>query len=75
MATTPVTEQNEPSTPPGAPATERERKRLHTKLKLATQIGQGIDGYIIGGIGLAMGRSLTTSSCPPWNRGWSAPHR
>ncbi|MFE2445940.1 MFS transporter [Stenotrophomonas sp. NPDC087984] len=54
MATTPVTEQNEPSTPPGAPATERERKRLHTKLKLATQIGQGIDGYIIGGIGLAM---------------------
>ncbi|OIK00512.1 MFS transporter [Streptomyces sp. MUSC 14] len=37
----------------------RERRRLHTKLKLATQIGEGIDGYIIGGIGMAMG-ALTT---------------
>ena len=32
----------------------RERRRLPTKLKLATQIGDGIDGYIIGGIGMAM---------------------
>ncbi|KOV56257.1 major facilitator transporter [Streptomyces sp. MMG1121] len=37
----------------------RARRRLHTKLKLATQIGEGIDGYIIGGIGMAMG-ALTT---------------
>ncbi|MCX5561511.1 MFS transporter [Streptomyces sp. NBC_00038] len=57
MATTPVTEQ-QPSSPP-TPATTRERRRLHTKLKLATQIGQGIDGYIIGGIGMAMA-ALTT---------------
>lgn len=32
----------------------RERRRLPTKLKLATQMGEGIDGYIIGGIGMAM---------------------
>ncbi|MEJ8667729.1 MFS transporter [Streptomyces sp. MS1.AVA.1] len=52
MAMTPAT-QNQPSTPE-VPDFTRERRRLHTKLKLATQIGQGIDGYIIGGIGMAM---------------------
>ncbi|MFD4506734.1 MFS transporter [Streptomyces sp. NPDC058457] len=53
MAMTPATQQ-----PPGTPEVpadrDRERRRLHTKLKLATQIGEGIDGYIIGGIGMAM---------------------
>ncbi|MGW4910745.1 MFS transporter [Streptomyces sp. NPDC004270] len=52
MAMTPATQQ-----PPGTPQASdhtRERRRLHTKLKLATQIGEGIDGYIIGGIGMAM---------------------
>ncbi|MFG3288088.1 MFS transporter [Streptomyces sp. NPDC048179] len=53
MAMTPATQQ-----PPGTPEVPadraRERRRLHTKLKLATQIGEGIDGYIIGGIGMAM---------------------
>ncbi|MEU0969593.1 MFS transporter [Streptomyces sp. NPDC005917] len=52
MAMTPATQQ-----PPGTPRVPdhtRERRRLHTKLKLATQIGEGIDGYIIGGIGMAM---------------------
>jgi putative MFS transporter len=52
MATTPAT-QHQPSTP-DVPDLVRERRRLHTKLKLATQIGEGIDGYIIGGIGMAM---------------------
>ncbi|MEU9335996.1 MFS transporter [Streptomyces sp. NPDC048290] len=50
MATTPETAQE----PPVSPGLIRERRRLHIKLKLATQIGQGIDGYIIGGIGMAM---------------------
>ncbi|QKV96173.1 MFS transporter [Streptomyces sp. NA02950] len=60
MATTPATDHHLPGTPPTpSTATERERRRLHTKLKLATQIGQGIDGYIIGGTGMAMG-ALTT---------------
>ncbi|MFJ9820110.1 MFS transporter [Streptomyces sp. NPDC101151] len=55
MATTPTTER-EFETPDAPPSPEllRERRRLHTKLKLATQIGEGIDGYIIGGIGMAM---------------------
>ncbi|MFD8034005.1 MFS transporter [Streptomyces sp. NPDC059717] len=57
MATTPATEPQF-ETPP-SPVPLRERRRLHTKLKLATQIGEGIDGYIIGGIGMAMG-ALTT---------------
>ncbi|MFJ5533789.1 MFS transporter [Streptomyces sp. NPDC093261] len=57
MATTPAT-QPQSGTPP-TPALLRERRRLHTKLKLATQIGEGIDGYIIGGIGMAMA-ALTT---------------
>ncbi|MGV9561463.1 MFS transporter [Streptomyces sp. NPDC003480] len=57
MATTPATEPQS-GTPP-TPALLRERRRLHTKLKLATQIGEGIDGYIIGGIGMAMA-ALTT---------------
>jgi putative MFS transporter len=52
MATTPAT-QHQPGTPE-VPDLARERRRLHTKLKLATQIGEGIDGYIIGGIGMAM---------------------
>ncbi|MFB7509818.1 MFS transporter [Streptomyces broussonetiae] len=60
MATTPMTEHqfDIPGTPV-SPELLRERRRLHTKLKLATQIGEGIDGYIIGGIGMAMG-ALTT---------------
>ncbi|WP_051430063.1 MFS transporter [Streptomyces roseochromogenus] len=60
MATTPTTE-HQFDTPgmPVSPDLLRERRRLHTKLKLATQIGEGIDGYIIGGIGMAMG-ALTT---------------
>ncbi|WP_369394053.1 MFS transporter [Streptomyces sp. CG1] len=60
MATTPATEHQfgKPDMPV-SPALLRERRRLHTKLKLATQIGEGIDGYIIGGIGMAMG-ALTT---------------
>ncbi|MGW1910099.1 hypothetical protein ACWCQS_04830 [Streptomyces sp. NPDC002076] len=60
MATTPATE-HQFDTPEVSPSPEllRERRRLHTKLKLATQIGEGIDGYIIGGIGMAMG-VLTT---------------
>ncbi|MDT0468850.1 MFS transporter [Streptomyces gibsoniae] len=57
MATTPATAPQS-GTPPTA-ALLRERRRLHTKLKLATQIGEGIDGYIIGGIGMAMA-ALTT---------------
>jgi putative MFS transporter len=60
MATTPVTEH--PSDIPEVPSSSdrlRRRRRLHTKLKLATQIGEGIDGYVIGGIGMAMG-ALTT---------------
>ncbi|WP_079249086.1 MFS transporter [Streptomyces sp. IMTB 2501] len=60
MATTPTTEHQFDI--PGMPVPTdllRERRRLHTKLKLATQIGEGIDGYIIGGIGMAMG-ALTT---------------
>ncbi|MEU8970659.1 MFS transporter [Streptomyces monashensis] len=59
MATTPTTEHQFDA--PGVPSPDllRERRRLHTKLKLATQIGEGIDGYIIGGIGMAMG-ALTT---------------
>ncbi len=40
--------------PTAEPTTEGDRRRLQTKLKLATQIGEGIDGYIIGGIGMAM---------------------
>ncbi|MGW1161180.1 MFS transporter [Streptomyces sp. NPDC002513] len=57
MATTPATEPQF-GTPP-TPDLLRVRRRLHTKLKLATQIGEGIDGYIIGGIGMAMA-ALTT---------------
>ncbi|MFI1564467.1 MFS transporter [Streptomyces sp. NPDC020490] len=55
MAMTPATE-HQPLSPQPSPATasQKERRRLHTKLKLATQIGEGIDGYIIGGIGMAM---------------------
>lgn len=34
--------------------TDTGRNRLQTKLMLATQIGEGIDGYVIGGIGMAM---------------------
>ncbi|MEU8933727.1 MFS transporter [Streptomyces sp. NPDC048409] len=52
MAMTPATQQP-PGTPEAADRT-RERRLLQTKLKLATQIGEGIDGYIIGGIGMAM---------------------
>ncbi|MCQ4079244.1 MFS transporter [Streptomyces sp. RB6PN25] len=52
MATLPVTGDRFPEQQPAAAA--RERKRLQTKLMLATQIGEGIDGYIIGGIGMAM---------------------
>ena len=55
MATTPAT----PPSTTEAPDHVRERRRLHTKLKLATQIGEGIDGYVIGGIGMAMA-ALTT---------------
>ena len=55
MATTPAT----PPSTIQAPDPVRERRRLHTKLKLATQIGEGIDGYVIGGIGMAMA-ALTT---------------
>jgi len=36
------------------PGLARERRRLRTKLMLATQIGEGIDGYIIGGIAMAL---------------------
>lgn len=41
---------------PSAPAStaERDRKRLRSKLMLATQLGEGIDGYVIGGIGMAI---------------------
>ncbi|MGW0996850.1 MFS transporter [Streptomyces sp. NPDC002520] len=61
MATTPPTTEHQFDTPevPPTPELLRERRRLHTKLKLATQIGEGIDGYIIGGIGMAMA-ALTT---------------
>ncbi|MET8947052.1 MFS transporter [Streptomyces sp. NPDC004542] len=60
MAMTPATEHQPLGTPPSATtASDKERRRLHTKLKLATQIGEGIDGYIIGGIGMAMA-ALTT---------------
>ncbi|MFD8544439.1 MFS transporter [Streptomyces sp. NPDC059649] len=38
--------------PSAGPATGR--THLQTKLMLATQIGEGIDGYVIGGIGMAM---------------------
>ncbi|MFG2826947.1 MFS transporter [Streptomyces sp. NPDC048434] len=55
MATTPATEHHQPGAPPApGSATQRQRRLVQTKLKLATQIGQGIDGYIIGGIGMAM---------------------
>ncbi|NNN30767.1 MFS transporter [Streptomyces sp. S3(2020)] len=59
MATTPATQDPTGTSPTADAARERDRRRLHTKLKLATQIGQGIDGYIIGGIGMAMA-ALTT---------------
>ncbi|MBX7552134.1 MFS transporter [Streptomyces sp. NPDC004232] len=59
MATTPTTEHQFDTPDVPSPDLLRERRRLHTKLKLATQIGEGIDGYIIGGIGMAMG-ALTT---------------
>jgi putative MFS transporter len=61
MATTPPTTEHQFETPgvPPTPELLRARRRLHTKLKLATQIGEGIDGYIIGGIGMAMA-ALTT---------------
>ncbi|MEV6838484.1 MFS transporter [Streptomyces sp. NPDC051133] len=55
MAMTPATEhQFDTPEVSSSPELLRERRRLHTKLKLATQIGEGIDGYIIGGIGMAM---------------------
>ncbi|KUN09696.1 MFS transporter [Streptomyces yokosukanensis] len=59
MATTPTAEHQFDIPEVPSPELLRERRRLHTKLKLATQIGEGIDGYIIGGIGMAMG-ALTT---------------
>lgn len=37
-----------------APAPEQALKSLQTRLMLATQIGEGIDGYILGGIGAAL---------------------
>lgn len=51
MATSPGTESD-----PHAirPVDERHRRRLRTRLMLATQIGEGIDGYILGGIGAAL---------------------
>ncbi|WP_406423818.1 MFS transporter [Streptomyces sp. NBC_01589] len=51
MATTPV--GNPPARTQSA-TTDHDRKRLLLKLKLATQIGEGLDGYIIGGIGMAL---------------------
>ncbi|MEW2498719.1 MFS transporter [Streptomyces nodosus] len=51
MAMTPVTDG--PDASPQATAA-RQRARLHLRLKAATQIGQGLDGYVIGGIGVAM---------------------
>jgi putative MFS transporter len=35
-------------------ATDRARRRLQTKLMWATQIGEGLDGYILGGIAMAI---------------------
>ncbi|NLU74044.1 sugar porter family MFS transporter [Streptomyces sp. HNM0575] len=54
MAGDPTTDPLVHEPPAGDVASPRERKRLHTKLKLATQIGEGLDGYVIGGIGLAL---------------------
>jgi putative MFS transporter len=34
--------------------TDRARRRLQTKLMWATQIGEGLDGYILGGIAMAI---------------------
>ncbi|GAB2727050.1 MFS transporter [Kitasatospora kifunensis] len=57
MATTPDGDRR---TPRQLPIADRDRKRLLLKLKLATQIGEGLDGYIIGGIGMALA-ALTTA--------------
>ncbi|MET8753236.1 MFS transporter [Streptomyces sp. NPDC004667] len=65
MAASPTT-----ATPPSAdPDRTREWRRLHTKLKLATQMGQGIDGYIIGGMGMAMGAVTTDLRLSPLMEG------
>ncbi|MGW7269133.1 MFS transporter [Streptomyces sp. NPDC054864] len=51
MAMTPVSDRPEPIP---AERVARDRGRLHFRLKTATQLGQGLDGYVIGGIGMAM---------------------
>ncbi|MFE5025672.1 MFS transporter [Streptomyces sp. NPDC056656] len=51
MAMTPVSQRPHGSPAAGSP---RDRARLHFRLKTATQLGQGLDGYVIGGIGMAM---------------------
>ncbi|MEW2468489.1 MFS transporter [Streptomyces sp. NPDC046994] len=56
MAMTPV---GKPPVHMEPTAADRDRRRLLIKLKLATQIGEGLDGYIIGGIGMALA-ALTT---------------
>jgi len=57
-----------PGTEPAPPAT-RLRNRLHTKLKLATQVGEGIDGYILGGLGAALPAITTDLRVSDWMAG------
>ncbi|RZQ60765.1 MFS transporter [Amycolatopsis suaedae] len=45
------------------------RRRLRTKLTLATQVGQGIDGYVLGGIGAALPAITTDLAMSEWTAG------
>ncbi|MEU0512143.1 MULTISPECIES: MFS transporter [Amycolatopsis] len=59
-----------PDTDTGGSVTdERGRRRLRTKLMLATQVGQGIDGYILGGIGAAMPAIVADMHMSDWTAG------
>ncbi|MFJ7209638.1 MFS transporter [Streptomyces sp. NPDC098789] len=75
MTPSPTTEHVPTIGPPavGPPAVgpdrTRERRRLNTRLKLATQMGQGIDGYVIGGMGMAMGAITADLHLSPLTEG------
>ncbi len=59
-----------PGIEPAPPsAADRPIRRLRTKLKLATQLGEGIDGYILGGLGAALPAITADLKMGPWPTG------
>ena len=48
------------------PGTDRSTSRVRFRLTLATQVGEGIDGYILGGLGAVVPAVTTALSMSTW---------